>query len=286
MRLVSAALLAAVTLVPAAATARPRPKKAAKAGASSAPACGVKVLPLVVGNQWTYNPVPAPLPPPPAIERLAPARPDVITITVKSIEPKDGDTVITLEEKLQINHTRPGEEKTKPNIEERTVTSTITCNDKKFEISPDSFFFAGEPGGYEGLELSKVERAPKATSIAVTKKGGIGEAEWLDDMTITWAQKAHEGTEAKLASGKVELERRFTPQPTETVQTKMGPFKSEKLGLITTGRVTLDNANAATKPMELPANWVSQLWLAEGQGMVQALNSYGHMYQLVDSQLK
>jgi hypothetical protein len=246
----------------------------------------VKVLPLVVGNQWTYNPVPAPLPPPPAIERLAPARPDVITITVKSIEPKDGDTVITLEEKLQINHTRPGEEKTKPNIEERTVTSTITCNDKKFEISPDSFFFAGEPGGYEGLEITKLERVPKATSIAVTKKGGIGEAEWLDDMTITWAQKAHEGTEAKLASGKVELERRFTPQPTETVQTKMGPFKSEKLGLITTGRVTLDNANAATKPMELPANWVSQLWLAEGQGMVQALNSYGHMYQLVDSQLK
>ena len=32
--------------------------------------------------------------------------------------------------------------------------------------------------------------------------------------------------------------------------------------------------------------WVSTMWLAEGVGMVQALNSYAHQYQLVDAQLK
>jgi hypothetical protein len=64
-------------------------------------------------------------------------------------------------------------------------------------------------------------------------------------------------------------------------------YKSEKLGIITTGRVTLDNpGNPKAKPMELPANWVSQLWISEGTGVVQTLNSYGHMYQLVDTNVK
>ena len=37
--------------------------------------------------------------------------------------------------------------------------------------------------------------------------------------------------------------------------------------------------------MELPANWVSQLWLTDNVGVVQTLNSYGHMYQLVETNL-
>lgn len=283
------ALLAAALLLPAvAADARPKKKaaKAAKAaaGAASAPACGVKLLPLVTGNVWTYNPVPAPSPVLPAIERIAPARPNAITITVKSVETKGADTVVTLDEKFEINRTKPGEEKTKPVIEERTITTTITCNDKKFDISPESFFFAGEPGGYVGLELTKVERV-KGTSLTFVK-GAIGEAEWREDLAIEWEQTPFKGSEAKLAAGKVELERRFTPQQPEKVVTKMGTFESEKLGLITTGRVTLANAAPTNKPMELPAGWLSQLWLAENQGMTQTLNSFGHMYQLVDSQLK
>lgn len=281
------ALLAAVLLLPAvAADAKPkrRAAKAAKAGSGSAPACGVKLLPLVTGNVWTYNPVPAPAPVLPAIERIAPARPNAITITVKSVETKGADTVVTLDEKFEINRTKPGEEKTKPVIEERTISTTITCNDKKFDISPDSFFFAGEPGGYVGLELKKVERV-KGTSLTFVK-GAIGENEWREDIAIEWEQVPFKNSEAKLAAGKVELERRFTPQQPEKVVTKMGTFESEKLGLITTGRVTLENAAPTNKPMELPAGWFSQLWLAENQGMTQALNSFGHMYQLVDSQLK
>lgn len=276
-------LLAAVALLaPTAVDAKPRRKaKAAKAGAGAAGACGVSILPLVAGKQWTYNPVVAPLPPPDAIKRIAPAQPKQIVITVKSVEAKGGDTVVTLEEKLQYDRTKPGEEKTKPVFEERAITTTVTCNDKKFDISPDSFFFAGEPGGFHGLELSKVERL-KGTSIQLTK-GAIGENEWREDVVMQWAHTPTEGSTATLASGKLELERQFTPQEPEPVTTKMGMYRSEKLGLITTGRVTLDNATPQHKPMELPANWVSQLWLADGIGMVQALNSYGHMYQLVDS---
>jgi hypothetical protein len=282
MRVPALVAACAALLVPAAADARPKKKaKAAKAGAPGASACGAKVLPLVVGTQWTYNPVVAPLPPPDAIKRIAPAQPTQIVITVKSIDTKGADTVVTLEEKFQIDRTKPGEEKTKPVTEERSITTTITCNDKKFDISPESFFFAGEPGGTVGLELGEITHL-KGTSLQLVK-GGIGEAPWGEDLVIKWTQKPTDKTNATLASGKLEMERRFTPQPVEPITTKMGMYRAEKLGLITTGRITLDEHSPTTKPMELPANWISTLWLAEGIGMVQALNSYGHQYQLVDS---
>lgn len=270
-------LLAALVLLPAVAVAKPG--KDAKAGAAKGPACGAKVLPLVVGNQWTYNSIAAPLPPPDAIKRLSPAQPKAIIITVKSVEAQGADTVVTLEEKVTIDRTR---DEKKPALDEYTYESTITCNDKKFDISPNSFYFAGEPGGYMGLEITKTDHL-KGTSMQLTK-GGIGEGEWREDLSMLWKRTPSKDSGAKLGSGKVELERRFTPQNPEPITTKSGMmYKAEKLGLITTGRVTLDGAPADRKPMELPANWVSQLWLTEGTGVVQTLNSYGQMFQLVDT---
>jgi len=274
-------LLAALALVPAVAGAKP--KTDAKAGASKAPACGAKILPLAEGNQWTYNSIAAPLPAPEAIRRLSPAQPKAIVITVKSVESKGGETVVTLEEKMTVDRTRDPK---KPEIDEYTYESTITCNDKKFEISPNSFYFAGEPGGVFGLEIGKTDHL-KGTSLELTK-GAIGEKQWREDLALVWKHKPTEGSGAKLASGRLELERSFTPQPPEQITTKTGmTYKAEKLGLITTGRVTLDKpGNPNAKPMELPANWVSQLWLADGVGIVQTLNSYGHMYQLIDTTVK
>src|SRR5687768_18620774 len=104
-------LAVAVALVPA--TALAKPKADAKAG-GKAPACGVKLLPLAVGNQWTYNSIAAPLPPPDAIKRLSPAQPKAIIVTVKSVENKGGETVVTLEEKVTIDRTRDAK---KPEID-------------------------------------------------------------------------------------------------------------------------------------------------------------------------
>jgi hypothetical protein len=274
-------LLAALALVPAVAGAKP--KDDAKAGASKAPACGAKVLPLAEGNQWTYNSIAAPVPPPDAIKRLSPAQPKAIQITVKSVTAQGADTVVTLEEKMTVDRTRDPK---KPEIDEYTYQSTITCNATKFEISPNSFYFAGEPGGVFGLEIGKTDHL-KGTSLELTK-GAIGEKQWREDLSMLWTMKPTEGSGAKLPSGKLELERSFTPQPQEQVTTKTGMmYKAEKLGLITTGRVTLDKpGNPNAKPMELPANWVSTLWLADNVGVVQTLNSYGHMYQLIDTTVK
>jgi hypothetical protein len=273
-------LLTALALLPAVAGAQP--KKDAKAGGGK-PACGVKAMPLAVGNQWTYNAIAAPLPPPDAIKRLSPSQPKAIVITVKSVEAKGGETVVTLEEKLTIDRTRDPK---KPEVEEFAYQSTVTCTDKKFDISPNSFYFAGEPGGYIGLEITKLDRV-KGTSIALTK-GTIGEAQWREDLAFTWKRVPTEGSGAKLGSGKVELERQFTPQDPEPVTTKTGMmYKAEKIGLLTTGRATLDSpGNPNYKPMELPAGWVSTLWIADNVGVIQTLNSYGHMYQLIDTTVK
>jgi len=272
--------IAILALVPAVAGAKPKKDKDEAKAVGGKPACGVKVMPLVVGYQWTYNPIAAPVPPTEQIRRLSPAQPKVLVITVKSIEAKGGETVVTLEEKLTIDRTRDPK---KPETEEYSYESTVTCTDKKFNISPNSFYFAGEPGGYMGLEITKLDR-PKGTSIELTK-GTIGEKQWREDLAIQWKRKPTEGSGAKLGSGKVELERQFTPQDPEIINTKTGTmYKAERLGLLTTGRVTLENpGNPNHKPMELPAGWVSTLWMVDGVGLVQALNSYGQMYQLVDT---
>lgn len=265
-----------VLVIPLVATAAPQ-------GPAAKPSpCGVKALPLSVGNRWTYSLVPSPVPTDPQIARIAPAASDTVIVTVKSItSAQNGDTVITLEEKsLQ------GPLPTKANAtadNAHTITTTMTCNKNKFAVSPDSFWFAGEPGGYLGLRLDAIER-PRGTSFQLTN-GHFGEAEWREDLVASWTRVPNAESKATPGSGKLELERRFTPQQPERVQTTLGSYKAEKLGLITTGRVTLGRARNV-KPTELPAGWLSTLWIAEGTGVVQTLNPFGHMYQLTAITLK
>lgn len=280
------ALIATVLLAPALAVAGP--KKTAGA-TQSPPACGVKLLPLVEGNSWTYDNVAAAQPAEDAIKRIAPEPAKEVVITVKQVDAKKGaDTVVTLEEKITRDLTKDPK---KPQLDERTITTTITCNDKKFVISPDSFFFAGEPGGYIGLKIDSLDhpKAANANSWVFAKGGsGFGAQPWREEMTMHWTRVPSEGSEAKLGSGKLELERSFQPQPLDNVVTKLGSYsKTEKLALITTGRVTLDTpAVPQDKPAELPANWLTTIWIAPNTGVVQTLNSYAHEYQLVSATLK
>jgi hypothetical protein len=134
------------------------------------------------------------------------------------------------------------------------------------------------------MKLDSIDR--KNTSWALTN-GGIGEGKWREDVIAKWSRLPTPGSEANLGSGKLELEREFTPQPRESVSTKAGTYTSEKLGLVTTGRVTLDNVkDPEYKPMELPANWIATIWVAPGAGVIQTLNPYAHMYQLSAATLK
>ena len=295
--------LLAVLAVPSAPSAAPRNKKNPAAG-KSAPACGAKIFPLVAGSTWTYNPVAAPAAAIDAIARISPQQPKQITVTVTGVEKKGAETVVSIEEKHGFAVDDPKSDA--PKVVETTVKGTIVCDGKnKFDISPELFWFAGEPGGVYGLTFDNFQRK-KETSLKLTK-GTIGEAEWIEEITSHFTRTATEGSGAKLASGTLELERKFTPQMPEKVVTKMGNYTAEKLGVIQSGRVTFDTVlspngmpctvaqmdpvkktevKVPSKHCELPANWISTIWLAEGVGVVQTLNSYAHMYQLVDAQLK
>ncbi|MBC7974447.1 MAG: hypothetical protein H7138_05630 [Myxococcales bacterium] len=282
MRILSAAFLPLILLVPSLSEAQKKKDVPVNGPVGKAvSACGAKILPLVEGNKWTYGFVAAPIPPPVELQKLMPSQPSQITITVKSIVPKGLDTVVTLEEKTVADLSKDPK---KHILDERTINTTITCNRTKFEISPDSFFFAGEPGGIFGLTFDKIER-PKDTSWKLIN-GSIGEADWREDIIAHFVRTPVEGSGAKLGSGKIELERKFTPTQPERLNTKVGLYTAERLVLTTTGRVTLDQPQPETKPMELPANWINQLWLVPNVGVVQVLNSFAHMYLLTDVQLK
>jgi hypothetical protein len=255
-------------------------------GKAPAP-CGAKILPLVEGNKWTYGFIAAhdrtgaTVAPREELVKLSPSEPQQIVITVKTVETKGPDTVITLEEKTTSDLSKDPK---KHILDERTITSTITCNQKKFEISPESFFFAGEPGGFFGITFDKFER-PKDTSLKLIN-GTLGESEWREDIIAHFTRTAFAGSNAKLDSGKLELERKFTPEQSENVNTQVGLYFAEPLVLVTTGRVTLDHPQPDTKPMELPDHWLNRLWLVPNVGIVQVLNSYAHMYTLTAVQLK
>lgn len=285
MRILSAAFLPLLLLAPSISEAQPKKKPEPIPNGpvgKAVGACGVRILPLVEGNSWTYGFVAAPTQPPPDLIKLMPSQPSEITITVKSVETKGGDTVVTLEEKSVADLSKDPK---KHILDERKLTTTITCNAKKFEISPDSFFFAGEPGGSFGVTFDKIER-PKDTSWKLAG-GTIGDAEWREDIVAHFTRTSVQGSGAKLDSGKLELERKFTPQQPERLNTKVGLYTAEKLGLVTTGRVTLDHPGAPeSKPMELPAGWYNQIWLANNVGVVQVLNAYAQMYLLTAVTLK
>jgi hypothetical protein len=279
VRILGAALLPLILLAPSTSEAQRKPNKGPTAKTPSA--CGARILPLVEGNQWTYGFVQAPAPPRDDLAKLLPSQPSQVVITVKKIETRGTDTVVTLEEKTKADLSKDPK---KHIMDERTITSTITCNRTKFEISPESFLFAGEPGGYFGLTLDQVERSKDTTWKLVN--GTIGEAEWREDIVAHFKRVPFDGSGAKLDGGKIELERKFTPGQPENINTKLGVYNAEHFGITTTGRVTLDHPQPDTKSMELPAGWIDQLWLAPNVGVIQVLNGYSHMYMLTEVQLK
>lgn len=282
VRILGATLLPLILLAPAATQAQRKRTDYVKGPVGKATGtCGVRILPLVEGNKWTYGFVESGVPPRDDLLKLTPSEPMQITILVKSIETRGDETVVTLEEKSVADLSKDPK---KHILDERTINSTITCGRNKFEISPDSFLFSGEPGGYFGLTFDKFDR-PKDTTWKLNN-GTIGDAPWREDIVAHFIRTPVEGSGAKLDSGKLELERKFTPAQPEQINTKVGLYTAERLAISITGRVTLDHAQPDTKPAELPANWVNQLWLVPNVGVVQVLNAYSHKYMLTEVQLK
>lgn len=302
--LASLAALLGLGLVPSAALAQPKPP------AKVTSVCPGKVLPLQVGNTWTYESVQAvykgqPVLPPENMTKLLPLPGKQIVVTVTGAETDKKTQLTTVKLKETITYDITKDPKT-PKLFDQVVESTIVCSPRgKFDISPGSFFFAGEPGGFRGINFTKFERK-KETTIKLTNNT-IGDAEWIEEITAEYQKEATKGSGAKLGGGKLEMERKFTPAAPEGVATRTQTYKiAEHLGLTTSGRLELDSKVAPdgkpcttkkladdkkteiavpTEICELQASWISNLWFVDNVGVVQVLNPYAHMYQLIEAKL-
>jgi hypothetical protein len=259
------ALLVPALLTVAASSAVAQPK--GKPPAKLPKACGVTAIPLAMGNEWTYEPVP----PPPersltdAQIRLTPIQPKKLVIKVTGIDTKNDVTTVTLTE----DH------------DGRVQTSTIRCTaGGQFSISETAFWFSGEPGTIFGLELSDIER--KGNSLALAA-GKITSLEWRDDLKAKWKHLVTGKAKPKMKTGTLEITRHYVVLPEEAIDIKVGDWagqqvKTVKLGLESTVKVTIEPA----PPLELkaPPMLVNFFWMLDGTGPLQIGNSYGQQYVL------
>jgi hypothetical protein len=244
-------------------------------------ACGVSAIPLVVGNEWVYQPVgvPGAPPPDPNDAKKYPQRSKKIVIDVVSVETQNAATTVHLTE----------------DIDGRKLDTTITCTADKFDVDPNSFFFAGEPGGAYHVDLSELQHKDGTTLKLVG--GKLAGPDWRDDIVATWKQTPTQGATAKLWDGKLEMERHYILAGSDTIQSAAGTFTgAQRVTLDITGRVMLNPPDA--NPSEFPAGLQNRFWFADGIGIVQVQNSYGprggtdkapefygHMYQLTSMKL-
>ncbi|MBE7451845.1 MAG: hypothetical protein HS111_24040 [Kofleriaceae bacterium] len=257
--------LAGTLAAPTDAVAQPRGRAAKPPKAPRA--CGVSAIPLALGNEWTYEPVP----PPPeralteAQVRLTPIQPKRLVVKVTAIEAKNDGTHVTLTE----DH------------DGRVHTTTLRCTaGGTFSVAPDAFWFAGEPGITYGIELANVERKGQTLNLAAGKLTGF---EWWDDVKATWKHVPTAKATPRMHGGTLEIVRHFVVLPEEKLQLPIGEkageqLKAIKLGLETTVKVTLDPA--PPQPLKAPPMLVNFFWFVDGMGPVQVLNSYGQQYVL------
>lgn len=230
-------------------------------------ACGVSAVPLSVGNQWTYESIPAPADRQlsEAQQKSTPLPPKKIIIKVTGLETKEGLTTVTLSE----DH------------DGRVHTSTVTCKPggAEFRFSPNAFWFAGEPGDVYGIELSDVQRKGQSLTLAGGKLATAAVTDWHDDISAKWKHVQVGKAKPALRSGTIEIGRHYVViLPPEDVSSMAGQWKAQKLGVETAVKVTIEPAPA--NPLKDVPLFVNFLYFADNVGIVQTLNNFGVMYIL------
>ncbi len=250
--LVSLAMIAASFAIHGDAEAQRRGKKSA-----AKPACKMKYLPFVTGYTWTYQYVI-----PPGVEERANAIkakvPEMLTITVKSVEPSSKGTAITLTESYR-----------------KVSTETVlTCDSKGLTVPLNSFYFAGELPGALGIDLEgQTDKGEIYPSAAGLSRGASMYVEIKSDVIRNSAP----GTKAKHPAAKLEIERQITIGGSEEVEVEHGIHRATAVEIALSGRVAL--VTDLEKKVSLPEG-NAMLWFTNGIGLVRAYNRLGQGWAL------
>ena len=256
----AAALALALAAGPAEAQKRGRKGQGKKKAGAAAP-CGLDFLPLVEGTEWTYEPfVPESAPDVPGLHT---ERPPSLTVKVTAVKESGSETHITVEESWR----------------KVAVSTELVCTKDGLRVPPQSFFFAGEPGGGVGMELTDL-KSTGGDTYAAGKKGLAGET--YVEFKAQAVRTPAEGSGATIPPANLEVERKMVVRGRETTESSMGEHKAVKVQVQTTGRAAL--AAQKDKPFNMPAV-DSLLWFAPGVGLVRAETSAGTGWKLTGHKL-
>jgi hypothetical protein len=261
-RLTLVALAAAVALLassssPDSADAQKKKKK----GGKVKPACGLKVLPFAEGVEWKYQYyVPEGVQLPPGVRVQDPPE---VTIKVTKVAKAGRKTVISLEESYR-----------KVNLK-----TELTCDKDGLIVPPESFFFAGQPGGGVGMTVGKVDRKAETNVFA----GGKLKGEAFEELKTDVKREPSPGTGAVLVPSALEIERKMKVLPgQETVESGITSHKATRLTIQMTGRATLETTK--DKPFNVPTLDVA-MFFAPDVGIVQVRNSQGQGWKLAQHKM-
>lgn len=221
--------------------------KPAAAAGGPPPACGLKALPLAVGNTWTYK-----------------SGTQQVSIKVLDVSPgKDyagkPTTVITTEETYQ----------------GRTIKAMSTCSAAGFQASIDSFFFSGEAGGAAGGALNVTDR-DRVTLLPddqlVTDQG------WIEIVKADVVRSDGAGLGVTHEPAKVEVERHVSIKGDERLMIGIGQFTTQKVYFELRGRGVVGE-----QTVEIPIKRPAMIWLAKGVGFIKVEDAFDKTWELVES---
>ncbi len=213
-------------------------------------ACGIRDLPMTVGNTWTYR-----------------AGGEQVMLKITDISAgKDWAgkpaTVVSVEETLGA----------------RLTKTTWTCTTGGVLFPPDSFFFSGEPGGGVGQTFTVTGR--EALSLPADS-GIIADANWIETIKADVARPDLGGANATHAPAKLEVELHVQVHPSGGVAVPVGNFpQAMKVGFELRGRGLVGE-----QKMEIPIKRPGAFYVAKGIGIVKIEDAFDKNWELVESNL-
>ena len=249
----------------------------AEAQTKSKPACGFTLLPLAEGNTWTYEYVPGPYEDE-AEEKLRknrrikrgrrplPIPPLNIKITVTSVKNVSGGKEIKLKEVT--TYKNPASAVTRD--------TNIRCDAEGVFISPQSFFYAGEPGGGLLIDLKLKKSIRKTFPRPLPKK-------WQNTAEYDFVYKTTPKSGIPEKKGTMGIDQSW--EKLGQIELTIGEITYKKVFMLKyefTGEIVVEGLK---KKGYIPEGAVGYMWFKPTIGPLRIFNSSAHAFELTVSNL-